>query len=239
MSAVPAVTLEDLSQALREGSSLRTQMSELRRISQQDWGKAVQDLWKQTHKRKKFNPDLAASLPGYTELSVLHLGQFNQKSSELKAASEANNTLTTSLATAVPVEALASGRAVYYQTLSSSYSTQGMGADKYARGMAQLQHKILLSLGMGGDLEDILRGDDKGQQRFVGVNVIAHTDEIGVEALQHKTTSFSFREQIKFLWSVGCNPRVFYPFLPHGFEESNGFDAFGREVEQPSGKAKS
>ena len=38
------------------------------------------------------------------------------------------------------------------------------------------------------------------------------------------------REQVRRSWARGVNPRVFNPFLPHGYEEQEGIDYFGRDL---------
>lgn len=34
-------------------------------------------------------------------------------------------------------------------------------------------------------------------------------------------------EVVRLCWKREVNPRVMYPFLPHGFEERHGLDYFG------------
>ena len=40
----------------------------------------------------------------------------------------------------------------------------------------------------------------------------------------------TLREQVRRSWARGVNPRVFNPFLPHGYEEQVGIDFFGRDL---------
>jgi len=41
----------------------------------------------------------------------------------------------------------------------------------------------------------------------------------------------TLREQVRLCWKRGVNPRVYSPFLPHGYEQSVGLDYFGGETE--------
>lgn len=37
-------------------------------------------------------------------------------------------------------------------------------------------------------------------------------------------------EFVRKCWSLGVNPRVYMPLLPHGYEEEHGFDQFGKSL---------
>ncbi len=50
-----------------------------------------------------------------------------------------------------------------------------------------------------------------------------------VELLKHKPEE-SLREWVRKCWARGSNPRVSAPFLPHGYEESQGLDFFGNDL---------
>jgi len=41
--------------------------------------------------------------------------------------------------------------------------------------------------------------------------------------------AFTLKERVRRCWKNGLNPRVFHPFLPHGYEEKNSLDYFGNE----------
>lgn len=44
-----------------------------------------------------------------------------------------------------------------------------------------------------------------------------------------KKPGLPFAEQVRLAWKYGANPRVFWPSLPHGFEEQHGIDFFGND----------
>lgn len=54
-----------------------------------------------------------------------------------------------------------------------------------------------------------------------------------LEILKRKSPS-TLVEQVRLCWKRGCNPRVFNPYLPHGFEERHGLDYFGGWINKES-----
>ena len=42
--------------------------------------------------------------------------------------------------------------------------------------------------------------------------------------------AWSLRDEVQWLLQHGCDPRVIHPFLPWGYEERVGLDAFGNDV---------
>jgi hypothetical protein len=55
-------------------------------------------------------------------------------------------------------------------------------------------------------------------------------DPVDVEII--KMNPLPRKEWVRRCWKKGVNPRVFNPYLPHGFEEANGLDYFGNEVKK-------
>ena len=102
---------------------------------------------------------------------------------------------------------------------ASDYSSQGYGADRYAEGSVELS-------------ADVAR-DEGVKVRVVKVDgtwvaeVLVESD-VDVQILRR--LSLSMREFVRRCWGRGLNPRVFQPFLPHGFEEKAGLDYFGRDL---------
>lgn len=115
---------------------------------------------------------------------------------------------------------------VYKTTYKSTYSTQGWGAEKYARESAQLDAD---KVAMHGVRVEVVRVGKPDVERF---EVHAWTDELGVELLRDKP-EVPMRDWIKACWARGVNPRVYCPFLPHGLEEKLGVDYQGRDVLRP------
>lgn len=121
---------------------------------------------------------------------------------------------------------------------SSSYWTQGLGATTYARGAAELAAAQAAVHGVSTFVWVERRRIDYGATPFcfqaeshsstfvVCLQVESETD---VEILRRRR-SMTTRELVKWCWRTGVNPRVYYPFLPHGYEERNGIDFMGRDV---------
>lgn len=59
-----------------------------------------------------------------------------------------------------------------------------------------------------------------------GIDVFVNCDADTWEVVKAKP-GVSLKEWVRLCWKRGVNPRVFNPYLPHGFEEKNGLDFFG------------
>jgi hypothetical protein len=122
------------------------------------------------------------------------------------------------------------GPSIFDRISSHNWSTQGYGAMTYARNAAQKELDRINSHGVSGRLELVDTGSCGGCS-YGTYLVWADTDEIGVQILKYKKLP-PLAETIRLYWKRGANPRVDYPFLPHGYEESIGIDYFGNIVNQ-------
>lgn len=105
----------------------------------------------------------------------------------------------------------------------STWSTQGYGAENYARNAAQQEIDRIEANGYTGELRVC-----PGGQFEVLVNVATRDDW---DILRLKP-GLSLAEQIRLCWKRGVNPRVYQPFLPHGLEEKLGIDFQGNYKEK-------
>lgn len=121
---------------------------------------------------------------------------------------------------------------------SGDYATQGFGATRYAAGTAQLHAFGCKPLGVDAVIWRESRRIDYGGQPscFHGeysattfVVAVRVDDPVDVEIMKRRP-SLTMREQVKWCWANGVNPRVYYPMLPHGYEERVGIDYQGRDV---------
>jgi hypothetical protein len=114
---------------------------------------------------------------------------------------------------------------------SWDYSTQGFSALQYAQGAVQLIADVARGLGFvdGVDLVVLLVPYEKTEAWLAAVRV---EDAIDVEIVKRSPPP-PLREQVRLSWARGVNPRVFNPFLPHGYEEQVGIDHFGRDLRGP------
>ena len=118
---------------------------------------------------------------------------------------------------------------VAHRGCSGDYWSQGFAATKYAEAAARRVMDSLESLGIPCRLESSDSGEryDHGIRNF-HFTVLANTDEAGVDLAKRKPIDLV--ERVRLFWKRGVNPRVDMPFLPYGFEESNGLDYFGGYV---------
>lgn len=105
---------------------------------------------------------------------------------------------------------------------STTYRTQGFGADRYARGAAELAASRARANGVEARIEPT----DLGYEVQVLVG-----DSLDVEIL-HRRPNLPYAEVVRKCWAVGCNPRVFNPYLSFGFEGEIGIDYQGRVIDQ-------
>lgn len=108
----------------------------------------------------------------------------------------------------------------------STYSTQGWGAESYARNAM----KVAALVPMHFNIEtEVVK--NPGSSEFTSGYVVAVKVEsmLDVEIMKRKP-AISFRDWMKACWKTGANPRVFNPWLPHGLEEKLGIDYHGNDI---------
>lgn len=122
---------------------------------------------------------------------------------------------------------------------TGSYSSQGPGAENYARNSAEASADVARFHGVEVEVRRVEGPpypsyDWMGRPytyRSVHFEVLAAVaGEVDVEILR-RLRGLPLREQVRLCWKRGVNPRVYNPFLPHGYEEKVGLDYFGGEVQ--------
>ena len=122
-----------------------------------------------------------------------------------------------------------------YKVGGNSYHTQGYGANTYARGDALDKAAHASAHGLITEVREIAKRRDSGSGPFPGIGdvctygVFANTTEAGWEMVTRRPP-LPLREWVRQCWANHVNPRVYMPFLPHGYEESEGLDFLGGEV---------
>lgn len=104
---------------------------------------------------------------------------------------------------------------------SYTYNSQGYGAAKYARGACEVRAAELESLGITARVVET----EPRNAWATEVQTASATDAAAAERRSPSTVDF-----VRLCWGKGVNPRVYWPFLPHGFEERHGLDFFGGYV---------
>ena len=112
----------------------------------------------------------------------------------------------------------------------STYSTQGFGANSYARGAAETRADECREGSPEIEIRVVYKNEENGLEEYVVEARVASTLEAQIVRLRMKPPRL--RDWVKSCWARGVNPRVYQPFLPHGFEEENGLDYFGNDVEK-------
>ena len=109
---------------------------------------------------------------------------------------------------------------------SNAYTSAG---ERYNRGRAELYVAELAAVSIPAKVSDTAEGG------YWKVLVSVEDPELDAELV--KFASPPMRETVRLAWKLGLNPRVYFPFLPHGFEEANGLDYFGGETKPHDLKA--
>lgn len=100
---------------------------------------------------------------------------------------------------------------------AGAYSSQGSSADRYA------EQRALLDVAHVGPFGIEVRATHSNGSVHAQAKVASEVDARIIEYLPRiELVTF-----VQLCWKRGVNPRVYYPMLPHGFEEKNGLDFFG------------
>lgn len=111
------------------------------------------------------------------------------------------------------------------EVCEGSYGSQGWGARKYARGSAEQDVMELQAIGIKAEVRERIEKYTWGSLAYY--EVWAWTSE--PEKVPYAPSNLSLKDAVKACWKRGVNPRVYWPFLPHGYEEQEGLDYFGGE----------
>lgn len=97
------------------------------------------------------------------------------------------------------------------------YSSQGWGANTYAKNSAETYCDIANHYGIETKIEHT---DMKGTDWISYTVMVFVESELDVSILKHKKGP-SLKEVVSNCYKRGVNPRVYYPFLPYNFEKNN------------------
>lgn len=129
---------------------------------------------------------------------------------------------------------------VIYSVTEGSYSSQGWGARKYAAGDAKSHMTSWASEfpELTFEFKEVFHKYDTpftsmGGERHTGYwefQVVVNTDEVGCDVVKRREVSS--KEHYRSLLKSGCNVKVLYPWLDHGFPESWGMDWQGNDIKE-------
>lgn len=195
-----------------------------------------ESLYKAQYPRRKYDGNKAAAEPWFDEVYEKWKSKADilaDKYNDFKQKAEAHlQELAKSTAVPTTDEMVEIARAS-----GGSYHTQGYSANKYAMGSAQSDADKAEYHGLRAEVRTIEKEKaDNWGISYETYGVFANTNEQGLALLDFKESP-PLREQVRLSWKRGVNPRVYNPFLPHGYEEEEGIDYFGndlRAVESPA-----
>jgi hypothetical protein len=130
-----------------------------------------------------------------------------------------------SLATEIELKN-SSQQTIFYESSTHAYASQGFGAVRYAEGKAILESLKPAHYGIKYEIEK----QHLSYCRQYGVEsaifkVVVQLEELDTLVLKFKPEA-TLKEFVSGCWKRGLNPRVYYPLLPHGFEEEMGISHF-------------
>lgn len=108
----------------------------------------------------------------------------------------------------------------------SAYGSQGLGAMRYAVGSADLTADQLRSIGLNAVVEQIKNPGIRNE--FYAARVLVDVDPADLPLLKRAKVRVSLVDEVAACWRRGLNPRVYNPYLSHGFEERHGIGWDGR-----------
>ena len=120
------------------------------------------------------------------------------------------------------------------RTISGTdFGSQGFGANKYASGMAESIADDARFVGLSAEVRSRVYLTTTGSwpQTYMSYDVFVNTTPDGWAAAMMKPR-IEMREVIRLCWKRGVNPRVYYPFLPHDFEEKQGIGYLGDDLNE-------
>jgi len=196
----------------------------------------VERLYKEQHPRRKFDLSKASNEGWYMDV----LGEWQVKADAmLKDRREFDEAAKAHLAELAKTAEMpiSSEMIQIHKTDGGMYHTQGYGANGYAKGAAQSEADKAEFHGLNTEVRVLAKDKaDRWGISYETYGVFANTTEAGIALLHYKEAP-PLREEVRMCWKRGVNPRVYLPFLPHGYEEKVGIDFHGNDllaVENPA-----
>lgn len=113
---------------------------------------------------------------------------------------------------------------VFRMTDGWMFSTQGLGAVHYARGLAESHADKARFHGVQAEIKEVQKHADT-----VFTVMVKLASDIDLEILKRKP-EIPLRDWVENCWHRGINPRVMNPFLPYDYEEKNNISFFKKET---------
>lgn len=112
---------------------------------------------------------------------------------------------------------------VFRMTDGWMFSTQGLGAVHYARGLAESHADKARFHGLQAEIKEVQK-----HTNTIFTVMVKLASDIDLEILKRKP-EIPLRDWVENCWHRGVNPRVMNPFLPYDYEEKNNISFFKKE----------
>ncbi len=188
--------------------------------------KEVEARWRKENPRRVFTWAKGAASSWYKETYDRALSGLNEILDRHEMETAALDKQLAELAEDLPLERTDS-EVRWDFNYDSHFASQGYGAANYAKNSLRLKGLKAQLHGLDVDVREIDPVAAAGSHCF---GLFVKTTEKDLAILDAKPDP-ELREIVKFCWGSGANPRVYFPMLPHGFEERNGLDFFGNDIQ--------
>lgn len=185
--------------------------------------------YRETYPKRVFNQSKAVKEPWYSPLLEDWRSKYEAKYDEMEAYKKNAGARLRSLAEREPMPS-AESEVELDRTYGGNWSSQGYGANKYARAAAETVADKARFHEVEAEVKTVATGSrDRWGIAYDTYAVFAKTTAAGARLLAFKEEP-PLRERVRLSWKRGVNPRVDMPFLPFGYEESHGLDYFGNDL---------
>ena len=160
---------------------------------------------------------------------VLHddlLREYNRKQAALDAQ-------VVKLANSLPVVRPGDHEVVLTVIQVSAYQNHGQGAELYARTKAEMIAEEAAEHGIQTKVSPVFTSGEIGSEtRPVAFRSVGYVQDVSDAWLIGLKPRWELREMVRRSWSKGVNPRIYNPQIPTGFEEVQGIDFYGRDLDE-------
>ncbi len=211
-----------------------------RQAIQREFNALAEADWKKTQGRKKFSMVKALELlPHLEEMKIPFQARvdalFKQQVAERAALDKEIDELAEKIQLTDDLKVINKSDWAHYGERSTyDYSTQGFGAEKYARAAAEGLVDHVKACGFDAEIREKRKEPTIScgwSMSSVEFHVFANCDAAICKIIERKP-GLTLREWVRLQWKRGVNPRVTNPFLKIGYEESVGLDYFGGEIKR-------
>lgn len=190
-----------------------------------DFKKEVEVRWHKENPRKVFTWAKAPASSWYEATYEKALAGLNELLDRHELETVALNKQLAELAEDLPLERT-EDEVRWDFNYDSHYASQGYGAATYAKNFLKLKGLKAQLHGLDYEVREMDPVVDGGSRCF---GLFVRTTEEDLAILDAKPEP-GMKEIVQFCWRSGANPRVYFPMLPHGFEEQNGLNFFGNDI---------